>query len=415
MGAALLPVGLGAAPAARADWMVSADAGAALLLTQPQRSLYGPGVTASLAGHRAFTPRLLGGLRLRGGVFQDVAAADVTRADPGHGGFGAALLSLRVRPLGGPRLHTGPWLELAGGGGLTGTLLRPMLEGGLGYGFAVRGYALGPMLRYHHLFQPGSGLDGRDAKMALLGIEVGFSPPPPPPPAPPPPAPPPAPAPKDTDGDGLLDPDDKCPTEPEDKDGFEDQDGCPDPDNDRDGIPDKTDACPNEPEVVNGVDDLDGCPDEGLIVMVDDRVVLEENVLFKTDRARVTSKGRVVLQAVVRLWKQHPEWERMDVEGHADYRGPDQWNQSLSEDRAGRVRKVLIELGLDGERITTKGFGRTKPRVEGRDPESLQKNRRVELVVIRKRPEPAAPGTLPVQPPATHEAPQLAPPPVEKK
>jgi outer membrane protein OmpA-like peptidoglycan-associated protein len=132
-------------------------------------------------------------------------------------------------------------------------------------------------------------------------------------------------------------------------------------------------------------------------------VVLEEEVLFKTDRARVTSRGRQVLAAVVRLWKQHPEWERMEVEGHADVRGPDGYNQWLSEERATRVRRALGELGLDAARITTRGFGRSRPRVDGRDPESLQKNRRVELVVIRKRPEPAAPGTpgaLPVQPPA---------------
>ncbi|NVJ10596.1 OmpA family protein [Myxococcus sp. AM001] len=72
--------------------------------------------------------------------------------------------------------------------------------------------------------------------------------------------PPPA-APVDTDGDGLLDPNDACPTEPEDKDGFQDEDGCPDPDNDADGIPDAADACPNEPETLNGFEDTEGCPD----------------------------------------------------------------------------------------------------------------------------------------------------------
>ncbi|WP_418765001.1 adventurous gliding motility protein AgmC [Myxococcus xanthus] len=68
-------------------------------------------------------------------------------------------------------------------------------------------------------------------------------------------------APVDTDGDGILDIDDACPTEPEDKDGFQDEDGCPDPDNDADGIPDTADTCPNEPETVNGFEDTEGCPD----------------------------------------------------------------------------------------------------------------------------------------------------------
>jgi hypothetical protein len=70
--------------------------------------------------------------------------------------------------------------------------------------------------------------------------------PPPPPTAPPPHARPLAGGP-DRDGDGIVDDDDKCPDEPEDHDGFEDDDGCPDPDNDRDGILDVNDQCPNLP------------------------------------------------------------------------------------------------------------------------------------------------------------------------
>ncbi|SEU22298.1 Ig-like domain-containing protein [Stigmatella erecta] len=66
----------------------------------------------------------------------------------------------------------------------------------------------------------------------------------------------------DSDGDGLMDHEDRCPNEPEDKDGFQDEDGCPDPDNDQDTIPDVADKCPNEPETVNGFEDVDGCPDE---------------------------------------------------------------------------------------------------------------------------------------------------------
>ncbi|HEY0193201.1 MAG TPA: OmpA family protein [Kofleriaceae bacterium] len=65
----------------------------------------------------------------------------------------------------------------------------------------------------------------------------------------------------DNDGDGIPDAVDKCPNEPEDKDGFQDEDGCPDPDNDNDGIPDAQDKCPNEAEDKDGFQDEDGCPD----------------------------------------------------------------------------------------------------------------------------------------------------------
>jgi OOP family OmpA-OmpF porin len=65
----------------------------------------------------------------------------------------------------------------------------------------------------------------------------------------------------DNDGDGIADAQDKCPMEPEDKDGFEDDNGCPDNDNDSDGIADAQDKCPNEAEDKDGFEDDNGCPD----------------------------------------------------------------------------------------------------------------------------------------------------------
>jgi OmpA-OmpF porin, OOP family len=66
---------------------------------------------------------------------------------------------------------------------------------------------------------------------------------------------------RDSDGDGISNMNDKCPLQPEDKDGFQDADGCPDLDNDGDGVPDDQDRCPNEPEDLDGFMDDDGCPD----------------------------------------------------------------------------------------------------------------------------------------------------------
>ena len=66
---------------------------------------------------------------------------------------------------------------------------------------------------------------------------------------------------RDRDGDGVPDKDDFCPRDAEDRDGFQDVDGCPDPDNDEDGIRDWNDRCPNEPENFNRYMDDDGCPD----------------------------------------------------------------------------------------------------------------------------------------------------------
>jgi OOP family OmpA-OmpF porin len=67
---------------------------------------------------------------------------------------------------------------------------------------------------------------------------------------------------RDNDGDTIVDAMDKCPNDAEDFDGYQDTDGCPDLDNDGDGIPDDRDQCPDKPETFNGYKDQDGCPDE---------------------------------------------------------------------------------------------------------------------------------------------------------
>ena len=87
----------------------------------------------------------------------------------------------------------------------------------------------------------------------------------------------------DDDKDGILDAQDKCKNDAEDKDGFEDEDGCPDLDNDKDGIADKDDKCPNEAELVNNIEDEDGCPEkdtdkDGILDPVDKCVDVAEDM-----------------------------------------------------------------------------------------------------------------------------------------
>jgi outer membrane protein OmpA-like peptidoglycan-associated protein len=376
-------------------FLLTGEAAGGLLLGEPQRSLFGPGGSLAGAAYRSLNPKLLVGLRLRGAAFMSRTAEDASRADPGVGGLGTLALALRLRPFGSEARATralGLWVEGAGGAALTGELSRPVAEAGVGWGFAAGVVVLSPVLRYLHLFQSGDGQDGSDGKALLLGLEIMLHDPQPLP-LPPRLAAPPE-EPRDTDRDGILDGEDKSPTDPEDKDNFEDDDGRPEHDNDKDGIADKDDACPDQAEVLNGVDDKDGCPDEGLIQMIDDRVVLDEKLMFDSGQARVSSRGRRALQAVVVMWKQHPEWERLEVQGHADVRGSDRYNQWLSEERSKRVLAVLVQLGIPGEKLTSIGYGKTRPRAEGRSPEALQQNRRVELVMTRKLPAPAS-GTVP--------------------
>lgn len=197
----------------------------------------------------------------------------------------------------------------------------------------------------------------------------------------------------DNDQDGFIDLVDQCPNEPEDKDGFQDTDGCPDLDNDKDGIPDKEDLCPNEPETVNGYADHDGCPDANQIRVMGDKIVLDDRVYFMMNSHEIRSMSFALLERLAKLIKEHPEYVHIEIQGHTDERGPAEYNQKLSQDRADAVMEFLVKNGVKADRLTAKGFGQTKPLVAERTDAAYEMNRRVEIEITReiKQPNPTAP------------------------
>ena len=188
----------------------------------------------------------------------------------------------------------------------------------------------------------------------------------------------------DNDGDGILDVDDLCPNDPEDFDGFEDEDGCPDPDNDGDGILDVDDMCPNEPEVYNGVEDEDGCPDEGGIDFATSDAFVLEGIEFEYDSARIRPSSYPTLDMVASALRGNPQITLVEVQGHTDERGTDEYNIRLSRDRAASVVSYLVTRHrIDRGRLRSAGYGERCPVVEGRGEAVWARNRRVEFKVIR--------------------------------
>jgi outer membrane protein OmpA-like peptidoglycan-associated protein len=374
--------------------------------------------------------------------------------------FGGAI-GLRFRPFAlshdGTRLSpAGFWLSGAGGVALTNSLSRPMLNVKIGYDFLDRrGRAgMGPMLGYYHVFQPNDELRSDDAGLLLAGIHALFDfgpgirvlsdrdrdgiydeddrcpdepedrdkvddadgcPD------------------LDDDHDGIEDVRDHCPLVPEDKDGFEDDDGCPDLDNDKDGVPDTKDQCPNEPEdkdeyrdedgcpdldndndgipdlqdlcpfeseTVNDYADSDGCPDEDQVRVVGDKIVLDDRVHFWINSHIIRVESFGLLGRLAKLVKDHPEYIHISIEGHADERGAEDFNQRLSESRASSVLDFLVKSGVSLGRLSSKGFGSTKPLVEEKGEFAYYQNRRVEFIITRearvssKAPPPPPPPSL---------------------
>ena len=76
----------------------------------------------------------------------------------------------------------------------------------------------------------------------------------------------------------------------------------------------------------------------------------------------------------------HPGLQ-LEIEGHTDSVGSEEYNQQLSEKRASAVREYLVQQGIAGGSVTAKGFGKSRPVVSNATAEGRQRNRRVEMVV----------------------------------
>jgi outer membrane protein OmpA-like peptidoglycan-associated protein len=186
----------------------------------------------------------------------------------------------------------------------------------------------------------------------------------------------------DNDGDAIADANDGCRDQAEDKDGWEDDDGCPDSDNDGDGLADADDQCPDEP----GGGDERGCPPAQAIAAAvsEERIELRETILFGNNNAEIQASSFALLDTVAKLLADRPEIARVVVEGHTDDRGGLAHNQKLSEARARSVMDALISRGTSAARLSSAGFGSSRPLVANDSAENRAKNRRVELRIDQR-------------------------------
>lgn len=191
-----------------------------------------------------------------------------------------------------------------------------------------------------------------------------------------------APAPRarvDLDGDGVQDEDDLCPERAEDRDGFEDHDGCPDIDDDGDEVLDVADRCRLDPETRNGYRDQDGCPDklpEALRVLVPK----PEALLFMSGSVALRAPARAALEQVARLLAEH-ESVRLLIIGHTDDREAPDDAEELSSERAEVARELLIEQGIQPWRLEVWGSGATDPVADNGNARGRLRNRRVDLQI----------------------------------
>ena len=235
----------------------------------------------------------------------------------------------------------------------------------------------------------------------------------------------------DTDGDGLVDREDRCKDEPEDLDGYEDADGCPDELNpvrlvfrDPYGYPVDEIAVELENEddgsTASGGAVIEELLTPGIWILegyaagfdrVEEDFTVEEGeaferifvlnpnapppkvrvtrkairitdrIYFEVNKATIRSNSFDILNAIAQTMQNHPEVTRVRVEGHTDSRSSDSYNLELSQRRAEAVCDYLIQQGIDEDRLVPVGKGEREPIDTRENPDAWELNRRVEFMI----------------------------------
>jgi outer membrane protein OmpA-like peptidoglycan-associated protein len=183
--------------------------------------------------------------------------------------------------------------------------------------------------------------------------------------------------PKDSDRDGVVDESDACPKVSGVSTDNPATNGCPRrEDSDADGVFDDEDACRDKAGPTNTDPAKNGCP---IATVEENQIIILERVEFENNQATLQPTADKVLNAVLEVLKSHPEISSLRVEGHTDARGIAANNLKLSQQRAKAVVDWLVARGIDAKRLTSQGYGQSKPIDSNETDAGRQNNRRVEF------------------------------------
>jgi outer membrane protein OmpA-like peptidoglycan-associated protein len=345
-----------AEPAMADEARFHATAGAAHAVGGTQQSEFGTGGGGSGTVELAVGDVL--GVQASGGAVVLASGAAPTDPNIAKQSTGSAFLGtvgVRYRPLGASRVG-GPWIDANGGVAQTGSLSRLAVDAHLGWDFRVSDrsrWDVGPFVGITQIMQPDVAFRPDDAHIAWAGIQISL---------------------------GASDKPRAAPTPPRDQQ--------PAPTADHDGYADADDFCPAldaDGEVP------DGCPGH-VVKLENDRIVLDDVIHFAFDSPVIRRMSNGLVRKVAQLIIENPDILEVSIEGHADARGAEEYNQKLSVERGESTRAMLVRFGVDAARLHVVGHGKSQLLVA--TPLADVRNRRVEFVVVRSR-EAAGPPTAP--------------------
>jgi OOP family OmpA-OmpF porin len=150
-----------------------------------------------------------------------------------------------------------------------------------------------------------------------------------------------------------------------------------------------------------------------LVEVTKDQIVIHDKIQFETDKAAIKPESNALLTEITKVVQENVQIKRISIEGHTDSTGGDKHNKTLSEQRAASVRDYLVQHGVAAERLSSRGFGKTKPIGDNDTAAGREANRRVEFVIVEQTPATemvpeGATGAQAAGKPATAPAPEGA-------
>ena len=110
-------------------------------------------------------------------------------------------------------------------------------------------------------------------------------------------------------------------------------------------------------------------------------IKISRQIHFETDSAKILGDSNSLLEEIADVLQSHPTIKQVEIQGHTDNTGTREHNQQLSDARANSVKSWLVTAGVDGSRLTAKGYGQDRPVAPNVTAANRAKNRRVQFII----------------------------------
>jgi outer membrane protein OmpA-like peptidoglycan-associated protein len=340
-------------------------------LNDPPRDQFNIGGVGSLGVYHSFLRELSLGLRLGAGALTSQGPVVQDPIDRGALELGMLSASARFRPFGSlqrDRRNSGLWLEIGAGPWLVEDSVNPVFDAAIAYGIDIGPIVISPLVRFTHVLETHGRYGNHDILIASGGLEISFN----------------------------------------------DQVRMAEPEQGEVVVSRRT-VTPVRPAPVAVAPPPPAAeplpPEEDVAQpFVNDQLVIDERVFFDYGGWDLRPAGIEQLEEVARRYRESGgRWEALVISGHADRRGPPDYNMDLSRKRAQTVRDFLTSRGVPNDILEIQAWGEERPEIRDASTEAEhQVNRRVQFEITWRdgeRPEGVAPASHPTQPDYVDEAP----------